>query len=175
MPDLGGLPSRDVRVSDLDGLLTLEVRVGLSSPTNRALERAFDVVATTLGGLAIAPLLLALAAAVRASGPGPILYGQTRIGRHGAPFTIWKFRTMVPDADAVLQSHLDAHPHLRAEWDADHKRQRPLSSVSSWLAAGIVANGKEPVLLQNGSDQETQDWSGSNGSRRGYATTGSSA
>ncbi|MDR9392596.1 MAG: undecaprenyl-phosphate galactose phosphotransferase WbaP, partial [Trueperaceae bacterium] len=121
VPTLAGLPSRDVRVSDLDGLLALEVRVGLSSPTNRALKRTFDVVATTLGGLLITPLLLALALLVRTSGPGPILYGQRRIGRHGRPFTIWKFRTMVPNADAILETHLRNHPHLRAEWDADHK------------------------------------------------------
>jgi lipopolysaccharide/colanic/teichoic acid biosynthesis glycosyltransferase len=53
-----------------------------------------------VGLLLLSPLLGAIALAVRCTSPGPVFYRQTRYGQHGTPFTMWKFRTMVVDADA---------------------------------------------------------------------------
>ncbi len=62
---------------------------------DRALnKRLFDIVCSALGLLLLAPLLLLAAAWVRLDSPGPALFRQTRVGRHGVPFTIHKFRTM---------------------------------------------------------------------------------
>ncbi len=65
VPDLAGLPSDDVRATDLDGMLALEINVGLMSKTNQTLKRAFDLTAVTLGGLLISPLLLTIALLVK--------------------------------------------------------------------------------------------------------------
>jgi Undecaprenyl-phosphate galactose phosphotransferase WbaP len=67
------------------------------------------------------PLMLAVAAAVRIGGPGPVLYGHRRVGRRGRFFTAWKFRTMRPDGDDVLRRHLKLEPAARAEWERDRK------------------------------------------------------
>lgn len=56
--------------------------------------------------LLLAPVFLAVALAVRLSGPGPIVYRQTRIGQYGRPFTIYKFRTMRAGADRMLETVL---------------------------------------------------------------------
>ncbi|BCW49587.1 hypothetical protein StoSoilB13_19290 [Arthrobacter sp. StoSoilB13] len=56
----------------------------------------------------LSPLLLALAISVRLSGPGPIFYRQERIGLRGTTFDMLKFRSMKPNADAELQSLLEA-------------------------------------------------------------------
>jgi len=58
----------------------------------------FDLVLATIALLLLAPLLLALAAAIRIDSPGPVFFRQQRVGRHGVPFEIHKFRTMVADA-----------------------------------------------------------------------------
>jgi len=58
------------------------------------LKRMFDLVAALLGLLVLSPLLLIIALAVRLSSPGPALFRQTRVGRGGADFTLYKFRTM---------------------------------------------------------------------------------
>jgi lipopolysaccharide/colanic/teichoic acid biosynthesis glycosyltransferase len=63
------------------------------------LRRAVDVLIAAAALIVAAPLLLAAAAAVRLSGPGPVLYKQERAGRSGRPFTMFKFRSMVADAD----------------------------------------------------------------------------
>jgi exopolysaccharide biosynthesis polyprenyl glycosylphosphotransferase len=57
-------------------------------------KRGFDLIAATVGLIILSPVFLAVAALVRFSSPGPVLFRQERIGRHGKPFTLLKFRTM---------------------------------------------------------------------------------
>ncbi|MBM7518313.1 exopolysaccharide biosynthesis polyprenyl glycosylphosphotransferase [Nocardioides nitrophenolicus] len=66
---------------------------------SHAVKHLLDRVLATLALLLLAPLLLALALAIRLDSPGPAFFRQTRIGRADAPFTIWKLRTMRCDAD----------------------------------------------------------------------------
>ena len=60
-------------------------------------KRVFDLVLAGLGLLLLSPVLLLIALVVRFDSPGPVFYRQQRIGRHGVPFRIHKFRTMVHD------------------------------------------------------------------------------
>ena len=87
----------------------------------RVLKRALDVLLVLIS----APLLLLLigiiAAAVRLSSPGPIFFSHRRIRRHGAFFSMWKFRTMCVNSAEVLDTYLAAHPEARAEWRKSHK------------------------------------------------------
>ena len=57
-------------------------------------KRGFDLIAASLGLVLLSPLLIAIATVVKISSPGPILFRQERIGRHGKSFTLVKFRTM---------------------------------------------------------------------------------
>ena len=67
-------------------------------------KRAFDLVLATVGLIVLSPVLVAIAAWVRIDSPGPALFRQERVGRHGRPFTMLKFRTMraEPAAGASL-------------------------------------------------------------------------
>jgi Undecaprenyl-phosphate galactose phosphotransferase WbaP len=67
------------------------------------------------------PLVYALALLVRLGSPGPAMYSHQRLGLGGAAFRCWKLRTMVQNADKVLQQYLEENPVLQAEWDRDHK------------------------------------------------------
>ena len=62
-------------------------------------KRLLDLAASAAGLLALAPLILAIAAAIKADDGGPVFFRQERVGRGGKPFRIWKFRTMVVDAE----------------------------------------------------------------------------
>ena len=83
-------------------------------------KRCFDILVT----LALAPMALAIVGVlvilVRRDGGSPF-FCQPRVGRNGKIFRLWKLRTMVPDADQVLQSHLEQDPCARAEWDITQK------------------------------------------------------
>ena len=62
-------------------------------------KRLFDLVASSLGLLVLAPFLLLVALAVKLDSPGSVFFRQERVGRHGKKFRIHKFRTMVTDAE----------------------------------------------------------------------------
>ena len=71
------------------------------SLAGRLVKRSFDAGASALLLLIFSPLIGACAAAVKLEDGGPVLYAQERIGRHGEPFKIYKFRSMRTDAEAV--------------------------------------------------------------------------
>jgi len=69
---------------------------------NRALKRIFDLVAGVVGLILASPVVLVLAALIKRESPGgPVFFRQTRIGAGHRPFTLWKLRSMAPDADAT--------------------------------------------------------------------------
>ena len=61
-------------------------------------KRLFDLLGASLALLLLSPLMLAIAAAIKLDSRGPVFFRQQRVGRHGVPFLIHKFRTMVADA-----------------------------------------------------------------------------
>jgi len=65
-------------------------------------KRSFDIVASSLGLLMISPILITAAIAVRLTSGRDVLFTQTRVGRNGAPFTVYKMRTMVHGAESML-------------------------------------------------------------------------
>jgi exopolysaccharide biosynthesis polyprenyl glycosylphosphotransferase len=65
-------------------------------------KRAIDIVGSLVGLVVLSPLLVGVTVVMRLADGGPILFRQTRIGLHGRPFTIYKFRTMVVDAEDRL-------------------------------------------------------------------------
>ena len=76
-------------------------------------KRLFDVVVAAIGIVVCAPLLAAVAFAVKLADGGPIWYRGERVGLDGRPFRILKFRTMVPDAERVgASSTADDDPRI---------------------------------------------------------------
>lgn len=65
------------------------------------MKRGFDILVSVVMLILLAPILVLVALAVRLDTPGPVLYRQTRVGRHCAPFRILKFRSMVSNADQI--------------------------------------------------------------------------
>ena len=88
-----------VEFEDLEGLTVLGVRPFGLSRSSRLLKRAFDLVATTVGLIAVGPVIAAITVAVRIDSKGPAFFRQVRVGRDGRHFRIYKFRSMVVDAE----------------------------------------------------------------------------
>jgi Undecaprenyl-phosphate galactose phosphotransferase WbaP len=90
----------------------------------RVIKRGFDIAVI----LILSPFLLlvvaAIALAVRLTSPGPIFFSHRRIRRHGAFFTMWKFRTMCVNSSQVLEEHLASNAEARKEWRTTHKLRR---------------------------------------------------
>ena len=84
------------------GLTLLHVDHPQLSGPRQVVKDLFDRCAAAFGLVALSPLLLAIAVAIRLSDSGPALFTQTRVGKGGEKFKIYKFRTMVVDAEARL-------------------------------------------------------------------------
>src|SRR5436189_83136 len=65
------------------------------------LKRLFDLVLSALGLILLGPLLFAVAVLIKLGSPGPVFFRQVRVGLHGEPFRIFKFRTMVVNAEKL--------------------------------------------------------------------------
>jgi exopolysaccharide biosynthesis polyprenyl glycosylphosphotransferase len=83
----------------------------------RLTKRTMDVVCSALGLLAVSPLLIAVAIAIKLDSRGPVLFRQTRMGARNKPFRIVKFRTMTVDAEACKAALADLNVHARAGGD----------------------------------------------------------
>jgi exopolysaccharide biosynthesis polyprenyl glycosylphosphotransferase len=105
LPRLFEVVGSSVEFDHLDGLTMLGVRRFGLTRSSHALKRAFDLAGSTFVLIAVAPVMAALALAIRLDSRGPVLFRQTRVGRDGERFEILKFRTMVPDAEE-LKSNL---------------------------------------------------------------------
>lgn len=121
IPDLFGVASLWVSAKDLGGILGLEIRQRLLLPGPRLTKALVDLVLTIILGLALLPLVITIAILVKVSSPGPIFYGQRRLGRDGVPFTAWKFRSMVSNADQALADYFHVNPALQLQWERDQK------------------------------------------------------
>ncbi|WP_294084413.1 undecaprenyl-phosphate glucose phosphotransferase [Sphaerobacter sp.] len=108
VPDLFEMALDRVRINEVAGLALIEVKDARISGWNYAIKRAMDVViATTVLTLA-APLMLLIAIAIKLDSPGPILFGQERVGKNGRRFTLYKFRSMCKDAEEKKKELLAA-------------------------------------------------------------------
>ena len=116
IPDLAGITNSAVVARDLCGTFGVEVKHNLLDPWAQRLKRVLDVIVTVLGGLLVLPLILMLCLLVWIESRGPIFYADKRMGRDGTLFSCVKFRTMVPDAESLLQQMLAEDDELRQEY-----------------------------------------------------------
>ena len=100
VPDLLEVMSSRVDVNAIDGVPLVGIRRSQLTGINALVKRALDVVVSAAVLILLSPLLLVVAALVKLTSPnGPALFRQERIGMHGRPFVVYKFRTMIPDAE----------------------------------------------------------------------------
>ena len=116
--------------ADIAGFPVLRIRPSAPGHPMLTMKRVFDVTASLIGLIVLAPVMALSAVAVRLSSPGPILFRQTRVGRDGVTFEILKYRSMTVNEDSdvtwsvetdnrvtpvgrfLRASHLDELPQL---------------------------------------------------------------
>jgi exopolysaccharide biosynthesis polyprenyl glycosylphosphotransferase len=100
LPRLLEVVGSSVTVDQIDGLTMLGIRSFGLTRSSKIIKRGFDLAGGGLLLLAVAPAMAVLAVAIKVSSRGPVFFRQTRVGRNGRRFEIYKFRSMVPDAEA---------------------------------------------------------------------------
>jgi exopolysaccharide biosynthesis polyprenyl glycosylphosphotransferase len=101
VPDLLQVLASQVRLTELEGIPFLEIKSLPFTAWGPITKRAFDLLVAAVSLALLSPLLLLLAALVRVDSRGPALFRQQRVGLDGKPFTMYKFRTMIAEADRM--------------------------------------------------------------------------
>ena len=123
VPELFGLPTSNITARGMmeEQAVVLRVQNNLARKSNRIAKRMFDIVVTICGGIFILPFMLIIAAIIYLDSGGPIIYKQKRIGKNGKEFSFYKFRSMVKNADTILEEYLSTHENEKNEWQKNFK------------------------------------------------------
>ena len=113
-----------MHIRDVNGVLAFATTHNLTKFYNLAAKRALDLMLLLLGSIFVIPLMLIISLLIKMSSPGPVFYGHERIGKNGKKIRVWKFRSMVINADKKLADILASDPALRKEWEQSHKLRK---------------------------------------------------
>ncbi len=116
LPDLYQILLGSVKVQHLFGTPLIEIKQDLLPVWQVVTKRIIDVVASVGVLVLFSPGYALTALMVRLSSPGPVFYGQERIGLHGEPFKIWKFRSMYVDAERAGPALSSDHDPRITPW-----------------------------------------------------------
>jgi exopolysaccharide biosynthesis polyprenyl glycosylphosphotransferase len=107
VPDLLGILTVRTAIESLRGIPFVTVREPPISGLNAIIKRTFDLCGALVGLVLCAPLMAAAALLIKLDSLGTVFFRQERAGRYGKPFRMWKFRTMVADAEQQLPEFVD--------------------------------------------------------------------
>jgi exopolysaccharide biosynthesis polyprenyl glycosylphosphotransferase len=110
-PNTLDILSGSVKTSNVLGAALIDLQTGLLPEWQQNIKRLIDVITALVGLIILSPLILYAALRVRFSSKGPIIFSQERIGYKGKPFRMYKFRSMLKDAEKngpALSSHNDS-------------------------------------------------------------------
>lgn len=120
-----------IQVRPVEGLPLMHVDLPQFTGYKHLLKRSLDVVASATGLLVLSPLLVLLAILVRKDSAGPVIFRQERVGRDGNVFEMFKFRSMVADAEEVLETLQDQN---EGSGPLFKMRDDPrVTSVGAWM------------------------------------------
>ena len=174
VPRLFDLVSPSVEIHTLEGIPLLGIPPLHLSRSSRLLKRTMDVALAAAGLVVIAPLLALIAVLVKLDSPGPIFFRQVRMGSGGERFRIFKFRTMVADAEERKASVRHLNKHTKAGSDPrmfkipdDPRVTRlgrflrrhsldELPQLLNVLAGDMSLVGPRPLILDE--DEHVGDW-----------------
>jgi exopolysaccharide biosynthesis polyprenyl glycosylphosphotransferase len=104
MPDLLELITVRTGIETLRGLPVITLREPAITGLNSVLKRALDLAGGTFGLVLLGPLMLVISVLIRLDSRGPILFSQERAGQYGRPFRMYKFRSLVPNAEQMIDN-----------------------------------------------------------------------
>lgn len=99
VPSMYDILTGRVKISSLYGTPLLEITHNLIPTWQLILKQTMDIVISLIALILLAPLVLALIIGIKLSSKGPVIYSHERIGRYGEPFRLYKFRTMIVNAE----------------------------------------------------------------------------
>jgi Undecaprenyl-phosphate galactose phosphotransferase WbaP len=120
----GSFILNSLKSMDFSDVLGFQVMNNLLSAWSQTTKRVLDVFFSALGLLLLSPFFALTALLIKIDTGSKVFYKQKRLGRDGAVFEMYKFRTMYHNADKILTKKLSRDPELKAEWDRYQKLKK---------------------------------------------------
>ena len=124
MPDQADILSGAVRTTNVLATPLIEIHLGLMQAWQQNIKRLIDITVSAGVLVILSPLILYSAIRTKLSSPGPVLFRQQRIGYRGKPFMIYKFRSMVADAEKNGPMLSSEHDERITRWGRIMRRWR---------------------------------------------------
>lgn len=149
MPDLLEFITVRTGIETLRGLPVITLREPAITGVNSVLKRGLDLVGAIVGLILCSPIMLVVSILIRLDSRGPILFAQERAGQYGKPFRMYKFRSMVVDAEQLLDTMINIEelkePHFKMRDDPRVTR------VGAWMRRASVDELPQLFNVLNGS------------------------
>ena len=104
-----------------EGSIAVTESITVTNSIYLFVKRVFDLIISAFLLIVLSPLFLVIILAIKLDSKGKAIYTQTRIGQNGKTFKLYKFRSMIVDADKVLFELLEKNPEMKMEYDI-HKK-----------------------------------------------------
>lgn len=155
METLSDMPWQQ-RVESIGGKTVITMSMNMATPTQLFLKRSLDIVGGIVGCALTAVLTLIIGPLIYIQSPGPIFFSQTRIGKNGKPFQMYKFRSMYLDAEArkaelMAQNRVGSGLMFKLDYD-------PRIIGSKKLPDGTVKKGIGNYIRDWSLDEFPQFW-----------------
>ena len=121
IPDILDLTAATLEAGQINDVPLLTISESMLSPLQLKLKRVFDIVSALFALIIISPLLITISILIKTTSKGPIFYKQKRLAHGKEVMYIYKFRSMVSNADEVLQELLNNDTNLKDEYNRDFK------------------------------------------------------
>lgn len=124
LPDTLDILSGSVKTSNVFGAVLIDLHTGLMPVWQQNIKQVLDILIAALFLIILSPLLLYIAIRVRLSSKGPIIFRQERIGYKGRPFMMYKFRSMIVNAEPEGPSLSSANDQRITQWGKTMRKWR---------------------------------------------------
>lgn len=116
IPNMYEIITFSTEIQDMDGLLSISTRQNNLNPINRFLKRTFDISIGLIGFAIFIPIYILVWIMIKFEDGENVIFKQERIGKNGSNFFIFKFRTMVPNAEKILFDLMEKDPKIKKEY-----------------------------------------------------------
>lgn len=124
IPEVNGLLTFNSKIQDFDGTILISTAQGSIGFVDKVIKRLIDIIAAIFGILLLVPIAIYVRCKNHKNGDyNSIFFSQERIGLDGKPIKIYKFRTMIPNAEQVLEELMEKDVSIKEEYLKNKKLQ----------------------------------------------------
>lgn len=121
IPDVVDVMSSPVEIGQINSVPLIRMKINVLEGFGGKVKRILDIAGASFGLLVLSPLFLILAVLIKMNSRGPVFFRHRRLGMGGRIIQVYKFRTMISNAEEVLQWLLQERPELREEFAREFK------------------------------------------------------